>query len=166
MKPLKTAQQLLVWFCLSLNDGDSISRNRKLARKSFAFIFSVIFIGTVLLSVITFVNHSKISVEEFFIVFYQFSITLNSICGFITIFWFGKEISNVFENLSIICSKCETFYYFSFYEIKNFSCLFLLSSTFSLRLKIQANAYEKLMKNANNFTHIFWKLQQNGYLAS
>lgn len=122
MKPLKTAQRLLVWFCLNFNDGgESISRNKKMAHKSFAFLFSTIFIGTVLLSVITFVNHSKISVEEFFIVFYQFSITLNSICGFITIFWFGKEISHIFESLSIICSKCKRNFAISVFKQSVFS---------------------------------------------
>lgn len=107
MKPLRTAQQILVWFCLFFNDGESVSRRKKLARKLFAVIFSAIFVVVLVSSVITFVKHSRISVEEFFIVFYQFSLTLNTICGFVTIFWFGQEFSNIFESLSDICSKCK-----------------------------------------------------------
>lgn len=144
MKPLKTAQQILVWFGLSFNDGESVSRNKKLARKCFAFIFSTIFVGTVLLSVITFLIHLKVSVEEFFIVFYQFSLTLESICGFITIFWFRKEISNIFESLSIICSKCKEFH-FSSCHYQKFSLIFF---TFSFQRNMMAieDPSERLQK--------------------
>lgn len=107
MKPLQTAQQILVWFCPLFNDNETMDLKKKLARKSFALIFSAIFVGVVLLSVITFVKHSRISAEEFFIVFYQFSLTLNTICGFIMIFWFGKELSLIFGSLTDICSKCK-----------------------------------------------------------
>lgn len=117
MKPLQTAQQILVWFSPLFSDGEAISVEQKLAHKSFSIIFSSICAGVVLLGVITFGKHATISVEEFFIVFYQFSITLNTICGFITIFWFGNELTKIFESLSDICSKCKGLWtnFFSFY---------------------------------------------------
>lgn len=137
MKPLQTAQQILVWFCLLFDDGVSISRKEKLARKSFALIFSAMCAGVVLLSAITFFKHARISVEEFFVVFYQFGINLNTICGFVTIFWFGKELSKIFESLSDICDKCKKIMIFQFFHVDKsfylrFKSIFILLFSTSL----------------------------------
>lgn len=129
MEPLKTGRKILVWFCPNLTDNESSSHITKCARKLVISTFATVFCGIVLLNTVTFVNHAKINVEEFFIVFYQFSITLNAICGFITIFLLGNKLSRIFDGLSSICSKCKTINSNTFSVIFNMR-LYLLSIFF------------------------------------
>lgn len=126
MKPLQFARQILVWFSLNFTNDGSISYIKKLAHKLCISIFATIFLGTVLLNAITFINHSRANIEEFFIVFYQFTLTLNTIFGFITIVFFGNELSQIFESLEDIYNKCKIFKWFLSFKIslKLYSCFF------------------------------------------
>lgn len=115
MKPLKRCRKMFTWFCADVIYKPLNEKQVRL-RKIFRFMIGVFTIASAVIanSSLAINRFSANDIDELFVRFFQFMITLIEITSVIVMIKLSPSLPSLFRNLDKIHNACENFRSFRF----------------------------------------------------
>lgn len=107
-RPLRKCRKMFSWFCADVIDK-RLSKSQVRSRKIFRFMIGVITIASAVIanSFLAINGFSANDIDELFLGFYQFMITMMEITSIIVTIKLGPKLPSLFRNLDKIYCACE-----------------------------------------------------------